>query len=374
MKYMAKYSRVCWDDDVKPIQKQCQQTLNTEELCSIAYKDNYSHLENTVSPTNIISKGFYQSEAQKALQNSQIDKAFEIAEQYIETSKRKFYRFLDVKTKKIIISKQLNRFDIGYVYLAKQKLRGLQRIGSGHDIMHITLTISHAENTNYLEKYRLLKNKFNDFMCFLKRIMKKNIDYVSTYEVTTANDGRYHQHIHVILIGIGYLPKKTLVLLSEKWKKITNSRYIHFKYISRNRNINIFSYVMKYVTKEFANINLTTVLLFSLKGKAYTMSQRLSQLISEKIINIGEKKYKYIDSFEVQDIFWGYDISDYDPASLTFFFSFITKEEKMKLLSEGTQQAEATEKKQEERRKMDERDIEENKKNNIAISNMIKIN
>jgi len=373
MKYMAKYSHISWDDDVKPIQKRCQQRLYVEELCSIAYKDNYSHLENTVSPTNIISKGFYQSEAQKALQNSQIDKAFEIAEQYIETSKRKFYRFLDVKTKKIIISKQLNRFDIGYVYSAKQKLKGLQRIGSGHDIMHITLTISHAENTNYLEKYRLLKNKFNDFMCFLKRIMKKNIDYVSTYEVTTANDGRYHQHIHVILIGIGYLPKKTLVLLSEKWKKITNSRYIHFKYISRNRNINIFSYVMKYVTKEFANINLTTVLLFSLKGKAYTMSQRLSQLISEKIINIGEKKYKYIDSFEVQDIFYGYNLSDYDPASLTFFFSFISAEEKKKLMSEGMQQAEALEKKQEEKRKADERDTETNKKNNIAISNMIKI-
>ena len=372
MKYKKGYS---WTTDKyarnvtydQPKQRQYQ------ELCSIAYKDNYSHLENTVSPTGIISKGFFQTEAQKALQNSQIEKAFEIAEQYIQMSKRKFYRFLDVKTKKIIISKQLNRFDIGYVYSAKQKLRGLQRIGSGHDIMHITLTISHAENTNYLEKYRLLKNKFNDFMCFLKRIMKKNIDYVSTYEVTTANDGRYHQHIHVILIGIGYLPKKTLVLLSEKWKKITNSRYIHFKYISRNRNINIFSYVMKYVTKEFANINLTTVLLFSLKGKAYTMSQRLSQLISEKIINIGEKKYKYIDSFEVQDIFYGYNLSDYDPASLTFFFSFISAEEKKKLMSEGTQQAEALEKKQEEKRKADERDTETNKKNNIAISNMIKI-
>ena len=180
MKYMAKYSRVCWDDDVKPIQKQCQQTLNTEELCSIANKDNCSFLEKTISPTNIISKGFFQTAAQKALQNSQIEKAFEIAEQYIETSKRKFYRFLDTQTKKIIISKQLNRFDAAYVFSAKQKLKGLKNIGTGYDIMHITLTISHAENTDYIEKYRLLKNKFNDFMCFLKRIMKKNIDYVST--------------------------------------------------------------------------------------------------------------------------------------------------------------------------------------------------
>ena len=45
----------------------------------------------------------------------------------------------------------------------------------------------------------------------------------------------------------------------------------------------------------------------------------------------------------------------------------------MKLLSEGMQQAEARQKNQEERQKMDERDIEANKKNAISIKNMIKI-
>jgi len=373
MKYMAKYSRVCWSDDVKPIQKQSQQTLCAGELCSIMNRDNYSHPENTLYQPPIISKGFFQTETQKALQNSQIEKAFEIAEQYIETSKRKFYRFLDVNTKKIIISKQLNRFDAGYVFSTRQKLKGLQRVCPGHDLLHITLTISHVENVNYIEKYKLLKNKFNDFMCYLKRLLKKNTDYVSTYEVTQASDGQYHQHIHLIIVGVGYLPKKTVALLSAKWKKITNSQYIHFKYISRNRNVNIFSYIMKYITKEYANVNLTTVLLFSLKGKAYTMSQRLSQLIPEKIINIREKKYKYIDSFEAQDIFYGYDISDYDPASLTFFFLFVSKEEKMKLLSEGMQQAEARQKIQKEVEERDIRDIEANKKNAISIKNMIKI-
>jgi len=370
--------RYCWSnnkyDNCRGIFQDLPVQRQYQELCSISpYKDNYSLSENTPSQTSIISKGFFQSEAQKALQNSQIEKAFEIAEQYIQASKRKFYRFLDIHTKKIIISKQLNRFDEVYVFSTKKKLKGLQRIGSGHDIMHITLTISHAENLNYIEKYRLLKNKFNDFMWFLKRTIKKNIDYVSTYEVTTANDGRYHQHIHLIIVGVGYMPKKMISILSAKWKKITGSQYIHFNYISKNRNINIFAYVMKYIVKEFANVNLTTALLFSVKGKAYTMSRRLSQLISEKIVGVGEKKYKYIDSFEAQDIFWGYNISDYDPASLTFFFSFLSGEEKTKLLSEATQQAEAAEKKQEERQKIDERDIEANKKNVIAIKNMIKI-
>ena len=174
MKYMAKYSHLDWNDDVKSIQQQCQQTLCVGELCSInTVKDNYSHLENTVSPANIISKGFFQTEAQKALQNSQIEKAFEIAEQYIQMSKRKFYRFLDTNTKKIIISKQLNRFDEAYVFSAKRKLKGLQKIGLGYDIMHITLTISHTGNSDYIEKYQQLKNKFNDFVCFFKRIIKK---------------------------------------------------------------------------------------------------------------------------------------------------------------------------------------------------------
>jgi len=208
-------------------------------------------------------------------------------------------------------------------------------------------------------------------MCYLKRVLKKQIDYISTYECTQANDGRYHQHIHLIIIGVGYLPKKTLALLSTKWKKITNSQYIHFKYISKNRNINIFSYVMKYIIKEFANVNLTTVLLFSIKGKAYTMSQRLSCLISEKIINIGEKKYKYIDSFEAQDIFFGYNISEYDPASLTFFFSFITAEEKTKLLSEAMSQAEARQKTQKEKEEADKRAMRMKEKN--SINKIIKI-
>ena len=128
---------------------------------------------------------------------------------------------------------------------------------------------------------------------------------------------------------------------------------------------------MKYIVKEFANINLTTVLLFSIKGKAYTMSRRLSQLISEKIIDVGPKKYKYIDAFEAQDIFWGYDISLYDLASLTFFYTFISEEEKMKLLSEAQPQAEARQKMQKEKEEVDKRAMMIEEKN--SIKNIIKI-
>ena len=128
---------------------------------------------------------------------------------------------------------------------------------------------------------------------------------------------------------------------------------------------------MKYIVKEFANVNLTTVLLFSVKGKAYTMSQRLSKLISEKTIEIGTKKYKYIDTFEARDIFFDYNISDYDPASLTFFFTFISEDEKMKLLSEAIPQAEARQNRQKEKEEADKRDMMMGEKN--SIKNIIKI-
>ena len=153
--------------------------------------------------------------------------------------------------------------------------------------------------------------------------------------------------------------------MSAKWKKITNSQYIYFKYISGKKDIDIFSYVMKYVSKEFANINLTTILLFSIKGKAYTMSQSISKLMAAKTIDIGPKKYTYIDAFEAQDIFYGYNIFDYDPASLTFFFSFISADEKIKLMSEGQQQAEARQKIQKEEEEADKRAMMMKEKNNF---------
>ena len=172
MKYMAKYSPVCWDNSVKPIQKQCQQTL-FQELCSIPCLNNCELSEKTYSPIHIPQKGFYQTEAQKALQNAEIDRAFEVAEQYIQVSKRKFFRFLDTETKKITLFKQLSRFDSAYVSSAKAKLKGLQNMGCGYDIQHITLTISHTKNADYIEKYKQLKSKLHDFIYFFRRAIKK---------------------------------------------------------------------------------------------------------------------------------------------------------------------------------------------------------
>jgi len=328
MKYKAKYSRV-WDNDVKPIQKQPQPTLYTcEELCSI---QPYV-LNNSTKLQNICN---FQQQTREALQNSQIDEAFKVVKKYVEENKNKFIRFYDIETEKIIIGKQLCRFDEAYILQTKKKLSQLKNISGGQDIMHITLTLQHSENSDYIKNFHLLKEKFGEFVQFFRRCAKKKIDYVTTYEVTAAKDGKYHQHLHLIIINQAYLKKEIFFKLKNFWQKITGSKYMFFKYIQKNRNIRIFSYVFKYIQKEIANINLTSIILFSVKGKAYTMALSLKKKIKNEQITIKNKKYLYISTFDAEDIFVGYLPSEYHPAYLTCFFAIIPLDIREKLLEEA---------------------------------------
>ena len=342
MKHTAKFFRA-YDDtweyyhNKDVIQKQCQQTLETgetEELCSIPYLNNFTSSENAQTQHTI---GRFQQDTQEALKNSRIDEACKIVEAYKQENDNKYHRFLDIEKDKIVIFKQLNRFDEEYVYRTKKKLSELKKIGVGKSIMHITMTIQHSENSDYIQNYHMLKHSFTDFIQHFKRLIKKDIDYISTYEVTEAKDGKYHQHIHLLIIGMSYLHRPIVANLKQYWQKKTGSKYLFFKFTSKNRNIHIFDYVLKYVQKEIANINLTSILLFSLKGKAYTMSLSLKKMIAqgEKII-IRDKKYKFLNSFVADEIFSGYCQDDYVPSSLTFFFSVISEEEKRKIYAKYT--------------------------------------
>ena len=247
----------------------------------------------------------------------------------------------------------------------KKKLSELKKIGAGKSIMHITMTIQHSENSEYIQNYHMLKNSFTDFIQHFKRLIKKDIDYISTYEVTEAKDGKYHQHIHLIIIGMSYLRRPIVANLKQYWQKKTGSKYLFFKFTSKNSNIRIFDYVLKYVQKEIANTNLTSILLFSLKGKAYTMSLSLKKMIAqgEKII-IRDKKYKFLNSFVADEIFSGYCQDDYVPCSLTFFFSVISEEEKRKIYAKYNLKVSLENERREKEKYWDE-------KNNIK--NIIKI-
>jgi len=329
MESIAKYSWIS-DHFVSVIYRQCQQTLEMQELCTIPYGLNNSTFSQNTQAQRAI--GQFQQDTQEALKNSQIDEACKIVEAYKAENSNKYHRFLDCEKNKIVIFKQLDRFDEEYVYRTKKKLSELKQIGAGMDIMHITITIQHSENLDYVQNYHLFKNSFTDFMQHFRRLVKKDIRYISTYEATEAKNGKYHQHIHLIIIGMSYLPKFIVANLKKYWLKKTGSTYLFFKYISKNRNIRIFDYVLKYIQKEIANVNLTSVLLFSIKGKAYTMSLSLKKMIGQgEKVSIRDKKYIFLNSFFSDEIFSGYCQDDYVPYSLTFFFSLISEEEKRKI-------------------------------------------
>ena len=51
-------------------------------------------------------------------------------------------------------------------------------------------------------------------------------------------------------------------------------------------------------------------------------------------IILGEHRFKFLDFFYYLDVFIGYDETDYNPCSLTYFYTFLSAEEKNKVLSD----------------------------------------
>ena len=80
---------------------------------------------------------------------------------------------------------------------------------------------------------------------------------------------------------------------------------------------------------------MTSIILFSVKGKAYTMALSLKKKIKNEQITIKNKKYLYINTFDAKDIFLGYSLSEYYPACLTYFFAVIPPDIREKLLEEA---------------------------------------
>lgn len=274
------------------------------------------------------NRGFYQQQTQELLKNSDLTNAFSIVQQYIQSNQRKFYLFEDTETGLFHIAKQLNRFDIGYIERIKAQLGGIKQLGTT-SIMHIVLTLPHTDFSDYITQYQTLKAGVTAFIEKFKDMThQKQILYFMTFEVKRGSDGLFHQHLHLLIFRQGFLPKKVLLALKRFWHNKTGSKYIFFKYISKDRNYRAFEYAVKYVVKEVGNINLTTVLLFSVKGKSYTMSIPLQKLLGRNNeIQVNKQRFKFICSFQALEVFLLKKPSEFDKSNLSWFFSQLTEGE-----------------------------------------------
>ncbi|OQX20631.1 MAG: hypothetical protein BWK75_04690 [Candidatus Altiarchaeales archaeon A3] len=306
-----------------------QQKINMSPPSSLCSKDNKNNCLNDKD-----DKGFFQNKVRTLLEGGRIYEAMEEVRNYVNLANTKFYRFRDLLTNRIIIAKQLNRFDSEYICQTRKKLEGVKKIGVC-DILHITLTVEQDICENYVENFQQLKKATHRFIEKFKYLENlTEINYISTYECTNDISKKYHHHIHLLIFNQASILRENLDKLKTFWYNQTGGKYIFLKVISKDRNFRAYNYVIKYIQKEVGSINLTSTILFSVKGKAYSMSHPLADLIRNTAIEIGQQTMTYINSFQKENIFSGYTPYEYNQLSLTWFFTFFSKVEKEAIYEE----------------------------------------
>ena len=93
--------RYSWTNDKYAQRVEYSPTLRQyQELCSISDKDNPKLFENTVSPTNIISRGFYQSGHKKPFKIPRLRKRSRLRSNTFRCQKENSIGFSTRKQKK----------------------------------------------------------------------------------------------------------------------------------------------------------------------------------------------------------------------------------------------------------------------------------
>jgi len=297
-----------------------------EDLCSINCTNNLK--------TNI-SKGFfgfnscpesseisdcfcsYPEKVKQAIESGNLNRAFEYVNEYIKNHQNVFFVFENIETKKHILLPSKIRFDKEYIARAKKKLKKLLKLDFDR-ILHWVLTIPNTELKDFSKDYANLKRALVFFIMKLKKYFS-NVKYLVTYE-TTLSGVQLHQHIHLLLFEVGRIPYKIFKELKGYWQRLTGSGYDFLKIVPSHR-VNVFYYVLKYVLKEVSIVNITSVCLFSVKGKSYSMSQELSAFLKTDVVK--KSKYIFLHRLYYDVGYWNIFLQDYDwePGTLEFFLS-----------------------------------------------------
>jgi len=303
----------------RDLQKFSQNSKNALKVCSVITED---HNKNNYHQDKEAQRIQYR--LREILETTgDVDIAIQELRQYVEKQKKRWLLFRDVETGRYMFVKYKNRFSEAYITETRQKLRFLQKLPENY-ILHWTLTIPNSDIHSFIKEYHLLKKSFYKWMKeFQKLYWHKyhiKIKYVVTYE-TTVNEGQLHQHLHCIVLGIRYVPHIIFMQMKKLWQRLTGSKYDHLKIPHEKKDI--FRYVMKYITKEISCENYTSMFLFIVKGKAFTMSESLSELFEASNL-ISQHKYTYVGIFifdEDYNPLFILDRYNIDPANRTYLLS-----------------------------------------------------
>jgi len=303
------------------LQKYSRSSKNALKVCSVLEDCNKNNYHQNFLDTEALKIKHRLREILETTGN--IDMAIKELQEYVERQKKKWLLFQDTETGKYMFIKYKNRFSETYIVETRQKLKFLQKLPENY-LLHWTLTIPNTDIHSFFQDYRLLKQSFYKWMKqFQKIYLQKfhiSIKYIVTYE-TTINEGQLHQHLHCIILGIRYVPHEIFIQMKDLWQRLTSSKYDHLKIPHEKKDV--FRYVMKYITKEISSVNYSSMFLFLVKGKAFTMSESLSELFENNSL-IPQHKYKYIGIFIFDDSYnplYLFDRYTIDPANQTYILS-----------------------------------------------------
>jgi len=296
----------------------CKNSKNALKVCSL-YENTKNNYHQNIEALKI------QYRLREILETTgNIDTALQELQEYVEVQKKKWLLFQDAETGQHMLVKYKNRFSQAYIVETRRKLQFLQKLPENY-LLHWTLTIPNSDIRSFFQEYRLLKDSFYRWIKQLKKLyMQKfniNIQYIVTYE-TTVRKEQLHQHLHCIILGIHYVPYSIFIQMKNLWSRLTGSQYDHLT-IPRQKE-NVFRYVMKYITKEISCVNYTSMFLFLVKGKAFTMSESLSELFEGEHGLLPQHRYIYIGTFLFDDIhnpIFIFDRYGIDPANRTYVLS-----------------------------------------------------
>jgi len=296
----------------------CQNSKNALKVCSLYDKDAKNNYHQNIEALKI------QYRLREILETTgDVDRAIQELQQHVKEQEKRWLLFEDVETGQHKLVKYRNRFSESYIAETRRKLKFLQKLPENY-ILHWTLTIPNTNISSFFQEYRLLKSSFYKWIKQFKKLYSQkyniNIRYIVTYE-TTVRKEQLHQHLHCIILGIKYVPYSIFIQMKNLWHRLAGSQYDHLT-LPRQKE-NVFRYVMKYITKEISCVNYTSMFLFLVRGKAFTMSESLSELFETPSL-LPQRRYIYVGTFLFDDVhnpIFVFDRYNIDPANRTYVLS-----------------------------------------------------
>lgn len=232
------------------------------------------------------------------LKEKNYEAALDQAQEYVSRKKNKVIVLRKKEDNSYLFLEYKTRFNEIYKKEIRRKFKTLLE-DSKAKIGHFTLTTSNLYFTDIITKKKNISKALNQFIIFLNRFFDKKIKYVASKEITVANSQSLHYHIHLIIFDLQYVSRASIEKIKVQWGIICKNnglegKYIYYKYSQDNTAL---QYALKYILKEFFDINLTSVILHFLKIRSYTTSEK----IIKDTKGPNEARYEFLGLYNKQE-------------------------------------------------------------------------